>query len=109
MSGFETIMAITALAGAGMSATAGVKQEQARQVADNQAGRDAKKRQEMEDAAKAKMVQDETDAASLVTRDAAKRSLLARRRPDKGGTILTGALGVPNAQAPVAGKTLLGQ
>lgn len=105
----EAAMAIAAVVGAGMSIKGSADQEKARQVADNQAGRDAAKRADMELAARNKMAQDAADAASMATRDAAKRQQLASRLPNKGGTMLTGPLGVPNAAAPTAGKTLLGQ
>lgn len=103
------IMEVAAIIGAATAVNSGVQQEKARQVADNQAGRDAAKRDEMERQARMKMAQDAADAASMATRDAAKRQQAASRVPNKGGTLLTGALGVPNAQAPTAGKTLLGQ
>jgi uncharacterized protein HemX len=100
-------MAIASAIGAGTGVAGAVQQEQARQKADNEAGRQAAKNADAERAAKAKLDQEEADAVSAAQREADKAQLQAKAKRGRSGTILTSPLG---AAAPAAGsgKTLLG-
>lgn len=97
--------AIAAIIGAGTAVAGGVKQEQARQSADNAAGRQADKQAEAEKVAKAKLADEEAKTAANAMRDAAKQSRKAGAT-GRAGTILTSPLGAPSGTVP--GKTLLG-
>lgn len=78
----------------------GVSQEQARQVADSQAGKDASAREAMLKKEREKEALDAANAANAALRSAARRGINA---PTRGGTVLTTPLGVPPAA-----KTILG-
>ena len=93
------------VAGAGIVA-GGVQSEKQRQAADNQAGRNADKNQQIEDEAKRQKLKDQADAAALATRNAARTARLQANPNTRNGTILTSPLGVPGGPQP--SRTILG-
>lgn len=93
---------IAAIVGAASATYGGVKQEQARQAADTEAGKAAGERQVAENKAKKKLEEEEATAQADAARAAQRQAFLARRRIGRSGTLLT-------QQTQAAGsKTLLG-
>lgn len=100
------IMAVSSAVGAGTAVAGAVKGEQARQAADNEAGRQGQQRADAERTARARLEEEKVTAEINARREQQAAVARARARTGRSGTLLTGSLGAPSQATP--GKTLLG-
>lgn len=100
----QAAMAVGALISAGVGVYGASQQEKARQKADQEMGRQADARRKAEIEAAAKLRDEEARTSAEATRDSQAAAARASARTGRRGTILTSPLGTPSQ----GGKTLLG-